>query len=303
MRLLLVAGALLLSPLVLSTSASAQTEASASEADPAAQLTRLQDLVLRANYRQALPAANAYLARTDLSAMARTQGLEILATVHLAMRDEAAAQGVLAELFARDPGFRLSDPEASPVVQSAFARARAQASAWSISLAHETPSLHTREAPILTVQVAEHVDAVHELRLQYRRRGDASAASVVLPLDASGAAQGRIPLEGDAAYVIEYWLSAVAPSGHVQGTLGSADAPLTLEVPAEVTEPVRVSTGAADTARADAGSDITSEPWFWVVLGVVVVGAGVGIGVGVAVASEGPANGTLGNTTLPLVRF
>jgi len=298
-----LASALCFAPLLLPTSAGAQAEATSGAEDQASRLASLQDLVLRANYRQALPAARAYLQRNDLTALARIQGLEILATVHLAMRDEAAAQPVLMELFARDPGFRLSDPEASPVVQSAFGRARAQATAWTISLTHEPPELRTRTAPILAVQVADHVDAVLELRLQYRRRGDASAASVVLALDASGAAQGRIPLEGDAAYVIEYWLTSIAPSGHVQGTLGSADAPLTIEVPAELTPTAVTVQRERDAAPVASGGDVTGEPWFWVVLGVVVVGAGVGVGVGVAIASEGPQNGSLGNTMLPLVHF
>ncbi len=296
----------LLTPLAaFGGAASAQatgTEASA----PDAQLSTLQDLVLRANYRQALPAANAYLARTDLTAGARTLGLEILATVHLAMRDEAAAQHDLAELFARDPEYRLSDPEASPVVQSAFARARAQATPWTIQLEHTAPQLSEHTAPILSVHVAEHADALHELRLQYRRRGETTAASVVLPVDARGAAQGRIPIEGDEAYRVEYWLSAVAPSGHVLGALGSADAPLVVEVPAAPQAPVLIAAGDASAPAQPvetSGGDVTSEPWFWVVLGVVVVGAGVGVGVGVVVAGEGPENGSLGNATLPLMRF
>lgn len=307
LRALPLAGALAFSAIALAspTGARAQETATASP-DQASQLSTLQDLVLRANYRQALPAAHAYLARTDLSASARNQGLEILATVHLAMRDEAAAQHDLAELFARDPEYRLSDPEASPVVQSAFARARTQAAAWTIALEHVAPQLSEHVAPILSVRVTEHADALHELRLQYRRHGETTAASVVLDVDAQGAAQGRIPIEGDEAYAIDYWLSAVAPSGHVLGALGSADAPLTIEVPAAPHAPALMVTETTPTPATpvdQGGGDVTQEAWFWVVLGVVVVGAGVGVGVGVAVASEGPQGGSLGNATLPLMRF
>jgi uncharacterized membrane protein YczE len=39
---------------------------------------------------------------------------------------------------------------------------------------------------------------------------------------------------------------------------------------------------------------VTSEPWFWVLIGTVVVGAGVGVGVGVGLGQQGPEAGTLG---------
>jgi hypothetical protein len=43
----------------------------------------------------------------------------------------------------------------------------------------------------------------------------------------------------------------------------------------------------ADVPPASGGGDVTSEAWFWVVIGAVVVGAGVGITVGV-LASQDP---------------
>ena len=46
------------------------------------------------------------------------------------------------------------------------------------------------------------------------------------------------------------------------------------------------------------GGDVTNEPWFWILTGVIAVGAGVGIGFGVDAATRGPMAGTLGTVTL-----
>jgi len=54
------------------------------------------------------------------------------------------------------------------------------------------------------------------------------------------------------------------------------------------------------------GGDVTSEWWFWTLIGVVLVGAGVGIGVGVALSSdsvESPIPGTNGRVITALVSF
>lgn len=273
-------------------------------ADATSELASIRDLALRANYRAALPAARAFLDRTDLPAALRNEGLELLATIHLAMRAEPDARAVLAQLYARDPAHRLRDPDASPLVQSAFARARESAAPLAVAIAHEPPLLEQRAAPEVSVRVAENADAVHEIRLAYRA-STGRETTLVLPLDAEGAASGRIPLDGSGeAYTIEYWLEASAPSGHALATLGSPDAPLTIEVPAPVVVAAVAPVGPIEEDRGEpASGDVTSEWWFWTLIGVVVVGAGVGVGVGVALGSEGPTDGSLGNVSLPLVAF
>nr|MDQ3036984.1 hypothetical protein [Myxococcota bacterium] len=239
----------------------------------------------------------------DLSAAQRNAGLEASATIHLALREDAAARAALAELFARDPGHRLTDPDASPVVQSAFARARESSAPLTIGIEHEPPLLERRASPTISVRVGESAGAVHEVRVAHRQRGDGRASTIVLPLDASGGAEGRIPLSGDdAASTIEYWLEAIAPSGHVLARVGSPTEPLVVEVPARAVAVAMAVTPQEDRGEP-AGGDVTSEAWFWIVLGVVVVGAGVGVGVGVALGSDGPQDGSLGNVELPLLRF
>ena len=187
-----------------------------------------------ANYRAALPAVRDFLARTDLTAQQRNAGLEVLAVIDLALRDEAGAREALAQLYARDPRHQLTDADASPVVQSAFARAREGASPIAVSMEHAPPILSRRVAPTIEARLGEGGDAVHEIRLAYRQRGEPRWTHVVLGVE-GGAASGRIPLTSDeeGAFTIEYYLEALAPSSAVLTTAGSPEAPLAIDVPAE----------------------------------------------------------------------
>lgn len=269
------------------------------------QLGSVRELVMYANYRAALPAVQTFLQRTDLTAQQRNAGLEVLAIVDLALRDEAGARQALSQLYSRDPGHRLSDPDASPVVQSAFARAREGARAVAVTIEHTPPTLPRRVAPQIVARIVEGADAVHEIRIAYRQRGETRWTNVQLGLEGAEA-RGRVPVtsDADAAFTIEYYLEAVAPSSTVLASTGSPEAPLAIEVPAAAPVVVAAAAPIEETPTTPvAGGDVTSEAWFWVVLGVLVVGAGVGTGVGVALGTQGPENGSLGNVTLPLAAF
>lgn len=266
---------------------------------PDAELTAARELVLHASYRPALTATQRYLERGDLSATQRNAGLELVAIIHLALRDEVSARQALGQLFARDPDFRLSDPDASPVVLSAVARARAQARPVTVTLAHDPPLLTRRRAPLVSVRVEEGADAVAEIRMHHRVRGQANVETVVMRVGQLATAEGRLPLTADTnAYTAEYWLEAVAPSGYVLARRGSEAQPIAVNVPIETVE-VRVETR---TEVVETQTDIASEPWFWVLVGLVVVG-GAGAGVGIAFATQGPQDGSLGTITLPLAEF
>jgi hypothetical protein len=276
--------------------------AATSTADsPATQLAAIRELILHATYRAALPATQSYLERGDLDASQRNIGLELLAVVHLALRDEVSARQALGQLLSRDPEYRLSDADASPLVLSAFARARAQARPVTVTMAHDPPLLTRRRAPLVSVRLEEGANAVAEIRMHHRVRGSTDVGTVVMRIGALATAEGRLPLAADdAAYTAEYWLEAVAPSGFVLARRGSEAQPVAIDVPAQTTETriveVTVPGGPAQ------GGDITSEAWFWVVVGVVVLG-GAGAGIGIAVATDGPQSGSLGNIALPLVTF
>jgi hypothetical protein len=66
---------------------------------PDAELTAARELVLHASYRPALTATQRYLERGDLSATQRNAGLELVAIIHLALRDDVSARQALGQLY------------------------------------------------------------------------------------------------------------------------------------------------------------------------------------------------------------
>jgi hypothetical protein len=295
MRLSLVLALVLLAPL------GAAAQSTSADEDLAA----VRELVLHATYRDALTRAQTFLARTDLDAQHRNAGLEVLAIVQLVLHD-AGAQATLRQLYARDPGHRLDDPDASPVVQSAFARARESATATGTTIEDTTDAAPSaRGVPTVSVSIGSAADAVQELRVHYRLSGDARYASVVLAPDADGHATTPLAVSAPAtSYVVDYYVEALAPSSTVIGRLGSAEAPHELTMPeASEARVADTGTGAGETPPAGGGGGIETEAWFWVVLGVVVVGAGVGVGVGLALTPSSAQSGSLDTVQLPLVRF
>jgi hypothetical protein len=261
-----------------------------------AALAAVREQVLYASYPEAIAGASAVLARTDITAAQRNTALELLATAQIATQQTADARVTLTTLFSRDPGHRLTDPDASPPVVSAFARAReAHPSPVVADLQHRSPgTLATRESPSIEVRVGAGADAVEEVRLAFRHSGESGYTRVVLNHRADGVWTARIPVVGatDQAIDVAYFLTATAPSGMELGHLGSEAEPLTLRIPADTSGAI-----AGDPIPMPApsgGGDVTGEAWFWVLLTAAVVGAGVGIGFGVNEASRGPEAGTLG---------
>jgi hypothetical protein len=262
-----------------------------------AEIAGVREQILYASYPDAITAARGLLARTDLSAADRNVLLELLATAQIANRETGAANETLATLYARDPGHRLDDPDASPPVISAFARAReAHPAAVTVGIDHTSPGvLPTRESPVIVVRLTGAADAVDEVRLAYRHAGEPGYTRVVLNRREDGRWMGRIPVVGstETALDVVYYLTANAPSGTELSQLGSDAEPLSLRIPADLRAPALATGG-----TTDGGGDVASEPWLWVLIGVAVVGAGVGIGVGVALGGQGPEQGTLGIVTL-----
>ncbi|AKF08594.1 hypothetical protein [Sandaracinus amylolyticus] len=283
--------------------------AAAQDASPDVALGQARELVLYARYPEAITAGQALLARTDLSATQRNATLELIATAQIANRQPADARQTLATLYARDPGHRLSDPDASPPVISAFARAReARPQPIALGLQHESPgTLARREPPVIELRVGDGADAVSEVRLAYRTAGEPGYSQVVMN-PRSGTWTARIPVVGtsDRALDVAYYLTVLAPSGAELGRVGSDAEPLQLRIPAEVPDPRGVAIAANGeggvpldgTERDGGGGSVAEEPWFWVIIGVLVAG---GVAAGVIVATQpagGPDQGTLGTVTL-----
>lgn len=277
--------------------------AAAQGPSPEQALGEIREMALYARYREALQAAQTFLERTDLDASQRNTGLEVLATMHIALRDQASAGRVLQQLYARDPGHRLSDPDASPPVLSAFGRARSNPPPpIEVELAHEPPSLDERRPPVLEVRLGANGDAVHEVRLRYRQADDQELTTVVMRV-AGGVAQARLPvLERGEAYEVQYFVEALAPSGATVGARGTESEPLSFTMPeARATASVGGGGGGGDGEPAAGGGD--DLWWLWTIIGLAVAG-GAAVGIYFAVQeATAPANGSLDTIQLPLVRF
>jgi len=261
-------------------------------------------MVLYARYREAIQAARALLERGDLDARTRNAGLEVLAVAQIANRQRGDASETLAVLYARDPGHLLTDPDASPQIQSAFAQAREAAEPMMVELLHDAPgTLASRESPLISVQLGEGADTVDEMRLRYRAEGEERWSAVVMAIE-GGSASGRIPLRVDSgAYDVHYYAEAAAPSRTVLAVLGSEAEPLELRVPAAAASALaRTSSGARDDELPpdeEEGSSVLGAWWFWTAV-VVVLGGGAAAYVLLGPPSEGPPDGSLGNVSLGL---
>lgn len=268
---------------------------------PSDALDAIREQALYANYREALSAVESYLERDDLTAAQRNAGLELIATVHIALRQTSEAEEALERLYARDPGHRLSDPDASPPVLSAFGRARANPpEAVTVAIEDRTEALEQRAPPRVVVSVAEGLDAVEELRLAYRQ-DEGGFTTVVMQRDGD-TATARVPvLDGAEAYTMSYYVEARAPSGHVLSSLGTQAEPMTLEVP-ERTESAGGGGGGGHVSEGEGGDDGLAIA-IGIIVGVLVVGGGVVAGIFIADEVTGPQDGSLGNIELPLVRF
>lgn len=296
----------------------ARAEAQPSGAADDAQLAEIRELIFQARFDDAVQASEAYLGRPDLGAAQRNAGLEVMATAQIANRDRAAAEQTLRRLYARDPGHRLTDPDASPPVIAAFSRAREQApEPVTVAIEHEPPRLARRESPEIVATLSEGADAVDELRLLYQIEGEDPGRVVMTP-HADGRWAGRIPVVGAATEpsTVTYRLVALAPSGTPLASLGAEDEPLRVTIPGGETtsgatgggERPPVLQGDPDqagrtTEDGDGGGSVAEQWWFWTIIGVLVVGGAVTAGVLIGTSQGGPQEGTLGTARLMQLEF
>ncbi|MCZ7681702.1 MAG: putative metal-binding motif-containing protein [Sandaracinaceae bacterium] len=217
------------------------------------------------------------LARADLSPSQRNAAMEVQAIILLARRQSARAEAVLRELYGRDPEHRLIDRDVGPAIRAAFERVQAsRPPRTTVQLENGSlPRVERRQSPVLAVRIAEGGGVVHELRLSYRNGDSGPFERVLMRLDdARALGRARIPLaEGTDAYVVQYYVEALAPSQAVIGSVGSESEPLSLEVPAEAAVPaVAIAPSGEEDAPAPAGPSVLEEWWFWTIVGLVVAG-------------------------------
>lgn len=297
------------------------TASTASAQTPVDQeLENIREQIFEARFDDAVRFAGALLLREDLDATQRNAALEVMATAQIANRDRAGAQRTLRTLYERDPGHRLTDPDASPPVIAAFARARESApDPVTVRIEHRAPVLSRRESPEIVARVVEGADAVAELRLVYSSGGD--EGRVVMSRRPDGTFAGRIPVVGAASEpsVVSYHLVALAPSQTALGSLGSPTESMQLTIPAgsaaggDDSRPSNLEDERPPALGGDpgepvdggdeGGGSVAEEAWFWILIAVLVVGGGVTAGVLIGTQGGGPEEGTLGVGQLELLRF
>ena len=307
----------------------APTLSRAQDVSADAELESVKQHLMMARYDEAIDASQHFLSRRDLDASHRNAGLEALAIAEIATNASDDATRTLSLLFRRDPAYRLSDSDASPPVQSAFARAHdARTDTIHIEIASVPPTMTVRETPVIEARIVHGIDAVEEMRLSYRFAQDPAFTRVTMALTA-GVAHVRLPL-GSNDHIpdrIEYFIEALAPSRTTLTSLGNENAPLELFVPAAAVEvplvpeetgtvtdwnpPTRNNAGLdsesafhastshdANASPSGTSTKITKKWWFWTLIGVAVVGAAAGTYAAVSShASEAPM-GSLGTLTL-----
>lgn len=279
---------------LLASSADAQPEATS---DPDEVLAELQDLLVRARFSHTLPAVEALLDRDDLTAAQRNEALEVRAVTEIALGQEQA-EATLAELYRRDPGHRLGNPDLGPSVQAAFARAREKAREGAhanVDVGEVEIEADEEGSPFATVEIGGVTDAVQEVVLAFREGDGGDFTRLTLRREAPGRARARLPLVSGGQLV--HYVDALAPSGAVLARSGSPDEPLVAELPEIDRAPGPLDLQVpADTAEDDSGS-ILGEWWFWSAV-AVVVGASVGGYFLFGPPSQGPEAGSLGQGAL-----
>ncbi len=268
--------------------------------DPDAALAELRQHVLYARYDQAIEDASRLMEAPGLSPADHNQLLEILATAHIANGEDEVALEVLGRLYARDPTHRLSDEDASPRLQSFFARAREGRGAPArVSLAIEVEPLTERRSPAVTARLTEGADVVASVRLAYRQGGESRFTQVLMEPDEAGRVRARIPLLGGRErYRVDYVVEALSPSRFVLAREGSVAEPRQIVVPAAELPPSLAPSTTPAPGESEGGSVLESW-WFWTLIGVVVAG-GTTAYVLLGPPSEGPVEGSLGTIQLRL---
>ena len=271
-----------------------------------AEVTEVRDRLRAGQSEEAVEAAETLLSRDDLPAALRNAVLELLARAHLRARDRDAAQAVLEGLYARDPGHRLTDPDATRGERRAFSRVQQEPpESVQVDLLHEPlGTLDVREAPEIRVRLSAAGNAVAEVWLQHRRGGGGDWSRIQMELEGDSAS-ARIPLPEDATgeIVLEYHVVARAPSGAELARLGTGASPLSVTVPERSAAPVlEVGDGPADTQGddgEDTGGGVLGTWWFWTAVGVILVGGAVAavLLLDPFSAEEAP-DGSLGNIQL-----
>ncbi|MEO1171957.1 MAG: hypothetical protein AAFX94_07870 [Myxococcota bacterium] len=156
--------------------------------------------------------------------------------------------------------FRMVQVEAERAAKKARAQERA-ALLNSIALAGGPTKLLGGQPATFDYSVSDPRDAVHGVRVFFRRRGDPAFSSLALEKDDRNRWRAQIPGEwtsNEDGFLLEYFTQTVDSKGNALVAQGSETGPLSIPVPAGVVEqPVPV----------------LKSTWFWVAVGGAALAA------------------------------
>ncbi len=225
-------------------------------------LARAEQAFLDVDFDGTLAAAQEALREGGHSPEQLVRLYELLGVSSAAVGEADRARDFFIRMLAIDPSADLDDT-VPPRLRAPFLEARGIVTSRperlgvSVGLARVQSALHVQLTDPFQLGSTVRVHARLEGALAFTTT-EAAAQSVVLArLDGASEADR-----------VEYWVELVDPFGNQVLTLGNEYQPRVVG-----REPA-----ASRGATSSAGGGVLEEPWFWTVVGVVVVGAGVTVG-------------------------
>lgn len=250
--------------LALALVASASWAAPCAAQGSSGALGRAEQAYLEVDFEATLAAAQEALREGRHTPAQLVRIYELLGVSSAAVGEAERARDFFVRMLAIDPDTDLDDT-VPPRLRAPFLEAR--------GIVTSRPERLGAEVGLARVQSALHVALTDPFQLGRTLRVHARLEGTLEFSTREEAAQPVMfaRLEGAAtADRVEYWVELVDPFGNQILVLGSEFEPRVVG---------RAVPGSAGGGGGGGGGDIASEPWLWIVVGVVVVGGGVTAGI------------------------
>ncbi|GAB4198847.1 MAG: hypothetical protein OHK0013_08440 [Sandaracinaceae bacterium] len=226
-------------------------------------LGRAEQAFLDVDFEGTLSAAQEALREGGHTPAQLVRIYQLLGVSSAAMGDSERARDFFVRMLAIDPSADLDDT-VPPRLRAPFLEARGIVTSRperlgaEVGLARSQSAVHVALTDPFQLGRTIRVHARLEGTLEFSTREEAAQPVVFARLDGAATADR-----------VEYWVELVDPFGNQILVLGSEFEP---RIVGRAT-PSQVGGGGGG------GGDVLSEPWLWIVIGVVVVGAGVTAGI------------------------
>lgn len=247
----------------------AQAAAQAAPPPPPAHvdaLARAEQAYLDVDFEGTLGAAQEALREGGHTPAQLVRIYELLGVSSAAVGEAERARDFFVRMLAIDASANVDDT-VPPRLRAPFLEARGTVTSRperlgaEVGLARTQSALHVALTDPFQLGRTLRVHARLEGTLEFTTRDEAAQSATFARLD--GAAN---------ADRVEYWIELVDPFGNQVMVLGSEFEP-------RVVGRVATTGGGDGGGGGSGGGDVFSEPWFWIVVGAVVVGAGVTAGI------------------------